>query len=93
MSVAAIRRGDLVGHRMWTVRFAGSMWGAFWLFRVMLFVLGPLLRSQEAAALLVCIWFSAPLGIIIAEVARRHATGDGAPASRTRVPEPATASG
>jgi len=38
----------------------------------MLFVLGPLLRNWESAALLICIWFSAPLGILIAEVCRRR---------------------
>ena len=53
------------------IRFAGSMWGASWLFRVMLFVLGPLLRDYEAANILVCIWLSAPLGILIAELVRR----------------------
>ena len=72
MGVVAIRGGDSAAHRIWMIRFAGSMWGAFWLFRVMLFVLGPLLRSWEAAALLICIWFSAPLGILIAEVFRRY---------------------
>lgn len=70
MGVLAIRRGDRVAHRIWMIRFAGSMWGAFWLFRVMLFVLGPLLRNYEAANILVCIWLSAPLGILIAEVVR-----------------------
>ncbi len=54
------------------IRFVGSMWGAFWLFRVMLFVLGPLLRNWEAAALLICVWFSAPLGIAIAELFRKR---------------------
>jgi len=72
MGVAAIRKGDAETHRIWMIRFVGSMWGAFWLFRVMLFVLGPLLRDYEAAALLICIWFSAPLGIVIAEVFRRR---------------------
>ena len=72
MGVVAVRRGDTGAHRIWMIRFAGSMWGAFWLFRVMLFVLGPLLRNWEAAALLACIWLSAPLGILIAEVFRRH---------------------
>jgi hypothetical protein len=55
---------------MW--RFVGTMWGSFWLFRVMLFVLDPLLREHEAIALLLCIWFSAPLGMLIAEVIRRR---------------------
>lgn len=72
MGVIAIRNGDSATHRIWMIRFAGSMWGAYWLFRVMLFVLGPILRSWEAAALLICIWFSAPLGMLIAEVIRRR---------------------
>ncbi len=72
MGVATARRGDAVSHRMWMIRFAGSMWGSFWLFRVMLFVLDPLLRNYEAAAILICIWLSAPLGILIAEVYRRR---------------------
>jgi Predicted membrane protein (DUF2306) len=72
MGVLAIRKGDRAAHRIWMIRFAGSMWGAFWLFRVLLFVLGPLLRDLEAANILVCIWLSAPLGILIAEVVRRQ---------------------
>ena len=71
MGVLAIHRGDAASHRIWMIRFAGSMWGAFWLFRVMLFVLDPLLRDYEAAAIQICIWFSAPLGILIAEAVRR----------------------
>ena len=69
---SAIRGGDAERHRVWMWRFAGSMWGSFWLFRVMLFVLGPILIEYEAAALLTCIWLSAPLGVIIAEVMRRR---------------------
>jgi hypothetical protein len=79
MGVAEIRKGDPKAHRIWMIRFVGSMWGAFWLFRVMLFVLGPLLRNWEAAALLICIWFSAPLGIVIAEVCRRRLDRPAAP--------------
>lgn len=67
MGVVAIRSGDRASHRRWMIRFVGSLWGSFWLFRAMLLVLGPLLRSQEAAAILICIWFSAPLGVLIAE--------------------------
>lgn len=72
MGVLAIRSGDRSGHRIWMWRFAGTMWGSFWLFRVMLFVLDPLLRNHEALALLICIWLSAPLGMLIAEVIRRR---------------------
>jgi hypothetical protein len=79
MGVVAIRSGDRVGHRVWMWRFAGTMWGSFWLFRVMLFVLDPLLRNHEAAALLICIWFSAPLGLLIAEIIRRRIDASNAP--------------
>jgi len=72
MGVVAIRKGDAAQHRVWMFRFAGAMWGSFWLFRVMLFVLDPLLRDVNAAALLICIWGSAPLGILIAEIIRRR---------------------
>ena len=72
LGVVSIRKGDRAGHRVWMWRFAGSMWGSFWLFRAMLLVLDPLLREYESAAILICIWASAPLGIIIAEMIRRH---------------------
>ncbi|MBL8323830.1 MAG: hypothetical protein JNJ89_02615 [Rubrivivax sp.] len=72
MGVWAIRSGDRSGHRIWMWRFAGTMWGSFWLFRIMLFVLDPLLRHHDTVAILVCIWFSAPLGLAIAEVIRRR---------------------
>lgn len=72
MGVVTIRRGDHAAHRIWMIRFAGSMWGAFWLFRVMLVVTGPLLRNYESASILISIWFSAPLGIAIAEAFRRR---------------------
>ncbi len=73
MGLVSIRQRDFQAHRTWMIRYAGSMWGAFWLFRVMEFVLGPLLRSYDTASLLICIWFSAPLGIALAEAIRRRA--------------------
>jgi hypothetical protein len=72
MGLFFIRRRDFQAHRRWMFRYAGSMWGAFWLFRVMEFVLGPLLRQVDTASILICIWFSAPLGIALAEVIRRR---------------------
>lgn len=86
MGVVAIRTGDSAAHRIWMIRFAGSMWGAFWLFRAMLLVLGPLLRDWEAAALLICIWFSAPLGIVLAEVLRRYLEKRSAAGAAAAVP-------
>ncbi|MEM9037053.1 MAG: DUF2306 domain-containing protein [Actinomycetota bacterium] len=72
MSVVAIRQGSAASHRIWSIRFAGAMWGSFWLFRVMLVVTGPLLRNWESASILWSIWASAPLGVLIAEWARRR---------------------
>ena len=71
MGVAAIRSKDRARHRVWMFRYAGSMWGSFWLFRVMLFVIDPLLRDYESAAILWCIWMSAPLGVLLGEMVRR----------------------
>ena len=71
MGVVKVRSGDAAAHRVWMIRFAGSMWGAFWIFRILLIFTGPLLRNYETASLLISIWFSAPLGILIAEVMRR----------------------
>ena len=76
MGLVSIRRRDFDLHRIWMFRYAGSLWGAFWLFRVMEFVLGPLLRNYNTASLLICIWFSAPLGILIAEFIRRRIAHD-----------------
>ncbi len=70
IALRAIRRGEAAEHRKWMIRWAGSMWGAFWLFRVLLVVTGPLLRNYESASLLISIWLSAPLGIAIAEYLR-----------------------
>lgn len=72
--VVSARRGDQASHRIWMLRHIGSMWGSFWLFRVMLVVTGPLLRNYESASLLISIWLSAPLGVLIAEYARRRVT-------------------
>lgn len=72
MGIAMIWKGDAERHRIWMIRFVGSMWGSFWIFRVMLFVLDPLLRDVPAAAILSCIWLSAPIGILVAEAVRRR---------------------
>ena len=72
LGVIAIRNGDYEKHRIWMWRFAGSMWGSFWLFRVLLFVIDPLFRDIEALAIQICIWGSAPAGILIAEMVRRR---------------------
>ena len=72
MGVRTVRQGDIAAHQTWMIRHVGSMWGAFWLFRVMLVVTGPLLRNYETVSLLLSIWLSAPLGILIAEGLRKR---------------------
>lgn len=86
MGVVTARRGDLVSHRTWMFRYAGAMWGAFWLFRVLLVVTGPLLRSWESVSLLISIWFSAPLGILIAEKIRTRSLPRTADEERVSIP-------
>lgn len=86
MGVLTARRGDLVAHRTWMFRYAGAMWGAFWLFRVMLVVTGPLLRSWESVSLLISIWFSAPLGILIAEKIRTRSLPKSTSEERVSIP-------
>ncbi|MEM7268318.1 MAG: hypothetical protein AAF401_03590 [Pseudomonadota bacterium] len=80
MGVAAIKGGDAAKHRIWMWRYAGAMWGSFWLFRVVLFVIDPIFRDVEALAINVCIWGSAPAGILMAELIRRRLD---APVTRT----------
>ncbi|KAI9003879.1 putative membrane protein [Hyaloraphidium curvatum] len=70
MGMLAIWKGDVPSHRRWMFRYAGSMWGSFWLFRVMEFLIGPLLRGWNTASILLDIWASAPLGILLAEAIR-----------------------
>ncbi|MEM7341709.1 MAG: DUF2306 domain-containing protein [Actinomycetota bacterium] len=72
IGVRHIRAGDMASHRRWMFRHAGAMWGAFWLFRVMLVFTGPIFREMETVSILLSIWLSAPLGIVIAEMVRRR---------------------
>ncbi|MEN0065329.1 MAG: DUF2306 domain-containing protein [Myxococcota bacterium] len=86
MGVVTIRKGDTEGHRTWMIRFAGAMWGSYWLFRVVLFFIDPLFRQTDTLAILVVIWGSAPAGIVIAELWRRAAArkADELPAASVR---------
>lgn len=51
-------------------------WGAFWLVRVMEFVLAPPSRNHAKVSALICIRLSAPLGILIAEFIRTRPVPD-----------------
>ena len=83
LGALAARRHDVEAHRRWMIRSVGALWGAFWLFRVMLVVTGPLLRGHNTASLLLSIWLSAPLGALIADRVARSlaARRGGAPLS------------
>lgn len=86
MGIVTARRGNLLAHRVWMIRCVGSMWGAFWLFRIMLLVTGPLMRNWESASLLTSIWLSAPLGILIAEWYRRRSLRPAEPVATVGAP-------
>ena len=58
-------------HRVWMIPLIGAMYGAFWIFRVLLMVTGPRLREWETVSLLISIWASAPLGLLMADGLRR----------------------
>ncbi len=88
MGARTAMTGDLAGHRVWMIRCLGSMWGSFWLFRVMLVVTGPLFRNVETLSIQLSIWLSAPLGILIAESIRRRGIAARA-AERERLTVPA----
>jgi hypothetical protein len=68
MGLVAVKRKDFQAHRKWMTRYAGSLWGSYWIFRALELFLGPLLRSYDTASILICIWTTAPLGIIVAEL-------------------------
>jgi hypothetical protein len=70
MGVVAIRSGDAEAHRVWMWRFAGSMWGAFWGYRVIMLVPDPILRDTDGWTFLIPSWVSVPAGILIAEAIR-----------------------
>jgi hypothetical protein len=82
MGIVKVRQGDFEAHRVWMFGYAGSMWGAFWLFRVMEFALGPLLRNYNTVSILICIWFSAPLGFWIAELIHKRVIRESVAPSR-----------
>lgn len=65
----AARSGRISEHMKWPRRYLGSLWGSYWLYRLLLLVLGPIFREYETVAILLVIWVSSPLGIAIAELA------------------------
>jgi Predicted membrane protein (DUF2306) len=76
--VAAILQGDTVSHRVWMWRFAGGLWGSYWIFRAQMLLVDLLVRDTEGLTLTIPSWTSVPLGIAIAEYVRRRLDNKGA---------------
>ena len=41
IGIIKVKQKDYLGHQIWMTRFAGSMWGSYWLFRAMELITGP----------------------------------------------------
>jgi hypothetical protein len=65
MGIYHALRQNYILHRKWMIRYIGAMWGAFWIFRVMILIGGPLLRTFRSLNVLLAVWCSVPLGIWI----------------------------
>lgn len=68
LGIKARQFGDIEGHRRWMIRYVGSMFGAFAIFRYVIHLTGPLLRQYNGASHLLAIWVCCPLGILIADL-------------------------
>lgn len=66
-----IQTGNVEKHKIWMNRAYGAMWGSFFIFRLIEFIAGPLaayLNSEYFKyPVLINIWFSAIIGVLIAE--------------------------
>lgn len=66
-----VQIGNIKQHKIWMNRSYGAMWGSFFIFRLIEFVLGPLaayLNSEYFRyPVLINIWFSAIIGVFCAE--------------------------
>jgi len=71
MGVVAIVRGNEPLHRIWMWRFAGGLWGAYWIFRAEMLLVDLLVRDTEGLTLSIPSWTSVPIGMAIAELVRR----------------------
>lgn len=72
LGVRHARAKDLELHRIWMWRHAGSLWGSYFGFRTIMFVSDPIFINLEGVAWNLSAWGGAPLGIAIAEIARRR---------------------
>lgn len=69
--VLAVLRKDIPAHKKWMIRFYGSLWGSFLVFRI-IFLFGALFRWHKTILTQIAIWTSAPAGVAIAEWVRLH---------------------
>jgi Predicted membrane protein (DUF2306) len=72
MGVAAILRGNEASHRVWMWRFAGGLWGSYWIFRAEMLLVDLMVRNVEGLTLTIPSWTSVPIGMAIAEYVRRR---------------------
>jgi len=70
--ILALRRRDMVSHRLWMIRFGGAMWGAFWVMRLLLLVTTPIFIHVPSGPVLTSVFAGSPLGILIAEVGSKR---------------------
>jgi hypothetical protein len=66
-----ILQGNVKLHKKWMVRALGAMWGSFFIFRILEFIVFPifvLINSEKFSnPVLVNIWFSAIMGVFLNE--------------------------
>ena len=68
--VNAVRRGDLIKHRIWMWRHAGSLWGSYFAFRLIILVADPVFIEHSGVAWNLAAWLGAPVGILLADRVR-----------------------
>ncbi|MEM9200918.1 MAG: hypothetical protein AAGC53_04635 [Actinomycetota bacterium] len=72
LGVRSARRGAYADHRVWMWRHAGSLWGSYFGFRAIMFFSDPIFINYEGVAWNLSAWGGAPVGIALAELARRR---------------------
>ena len=72
IGVAKIMKQDYEGHRVWMWRYAGAIWGAYWIFRAEMMLVDLFIKNAEGFTLAVPSWTGGLIGIALAEVIRRR---------------------
>jgi len=69
--LVAAWRGDYRSHEKWMIRWYGSMWGSFFIFRAWILLAGPFMMWSQTGNILCAIYLSAPAGVVVAELLRQ----------------------